>query len=277
MQRSVEALLKIDSRVIYLLVFIVVAVAVLTTLGLPVRVTPMTQAVYDVVEALPQDAVVWVGVEYSAGSKAELDPQLTAFLHHVFKRGLKVILYSMWTLGGEIGQEIAEPIAAQYGRNYGTDWVNLGYKVGGDTNLRLCTSSIKECSGGVDHKGESIDKYPLLQQVKALDKGQVDFIMVFQTGTPGAPAYLALVTSEKGIPMGIGELQMSVPESMPYVQSGQYSGMIPGVRGAAEYERLIGVPGKAVKSADGQSLAALLVAILVILGNIGYLATRRAG
>ncbi len=271
-----QALLKIDTRLIYLLTFVVVAVAVLATLGLPVRVTPPTKALYDFVEKLPAGTLVWVGMDYGPGSKSELDPQVVAFFHHVFKKDLKVVIHSMWTMGGKIGQELVEPIAAQYGKEYGRDWVNLGYKPGNETNLRLCTSSIKECAANVDHLGSSLDHLPLMQQARALDKNTFGLAITFNTGTPGIREYLAIVQAEKQLALADGTLQMSVPEDIPFFQSGQLVGMFPGVRGAAEYEVLVGVKGAAVKAADGQSLAALYVAILVILGNIGYLTARRA-
>ncbi|MFW5868863.1 MAG: hypothetical protein ACOCX2_13655, partial [Armatimonadota bacterium] len=64
----------------------------------------------------------------------------------------------------------------------------------------------------------------------------------------------------------------------PYLQSDQLIGLINGLKGAAEYERLMDLdpveaPGMLGMSA--QSIAHLLIIVLVIVGNIAYFAAGR--
>ena len=61
----------------------------------------------------------------------------------------------------------------------------------------------------------------------------------------------------------------------PYFQTGQLSGFLGGLKGAAEYERSIGRDGAGVSGMDAQSMAHLLIVVLIILGNIGFLIHRR--
>ena len=49
------------------------------------------------------------------------------------------------------------------------------------------------------------------------------------------------------------------------------------MKGAAEYERLIDTVGDARRGMDAQSLVHLIVALLVILGNVALFVARRAG
>lgn len=46
--------------------------------------------------------------------------------------------------------------------------------------------------------------------------------------------------------------------------------------GAAQYEKLVGYAGKATAGMGAQSFGHILVLTLVVLGNIGYLATRKS-
>jgi hypothetical protein len=204
----------------------------------------------------------------------ELNPQLTAVVNHAFRKNLRIITYTMWQTQGTIGRNIIQKLMKEYNKEYGKDWVDLGFKPGGDTNLRLMTSSLKEAAAGVDYQGKSLDDFPLTKEVKALDKPYVALVVDFPAGSPGAPQYLAIVTEVKGVKMGVGQIQMSVADSMQFVQSGQYTGMIPGLRGAAEYEKLIGKPAAAIRAMDGQTLASAFVGLLIILGNIIYFSTR---
>jgi len=62
---------------------------------------------------------------------------------------------------------------------------------------------------------------------------------------------------------------------MPYLKSGQMVGMLTGLRGAAEYENLIGKPGEAVAGMDAQSVAHVAIILVILVGNIGYYSERR--
>jgi len=73
-----------------------------------------------------------------------------------------------------------------------------------------------------------------------------------------------------------GATAVMAPAYYPYLDSGQLSGLLVGMRGGAEYEELLGAPGQATQGMTLQSMAHLLVAALVILGNIGYVVGRRA-
>ena len=57
--------------------------------------------------------------------------------------------------------------------------------------------------------------------------------------------------------------------------SGQYKGLLAGLRGAAEYELLTDYPGSAILGMDAQSAAHFLVIALIAIGNIGFFLTRK--
>jgi hypothetical protein len=61
----------------------------------------------------------------------------------------------------------------------------------------------------------------------------------------------------------------------PFLQSGQLSAILPGLTSSAEYELLINRKGLAIAGVDAVSMSHILVILLVILGNIGYFASRR--
>jgi hypothetical protein len=50
-----------------------------------------------------------------------------------------------------------------------------------------------------------------------------------------------------------------------------------GLRGAAEYEALLGRRGVATAGMDAQSATHALIIVLILVGNVGYLASRRRG
>ena len=66
-------------------------------------------AYYATIEALPEGSVVMLSADFDPASAAELLPAYTATIHHLLKRGLKVVTHShgrgiteegRWTVGG---------------------------------------------------------------------------------------------------------------------------------------------------------------------------------
>ncbi|RME21577.1 MAG: hypothetical protein D6800_11920, partial [Candidatus Zixiibacteriota bacterium] len=61
----------------------------------------------------------------------------------------------------------------------------------------------------------------------------------------------------------------------PYLTSGQLTALVGGLRGAAEYEQLIGHGGAGLRGMTAQTASHLYVILLILIGNIIYLRSRR--
>ena len=77
------------------------------------------------------------------------------------------------------------------------------------------------------------------------------------------------------LPMVAGVTAVSAPEYYPYLQSGQLQGLLGGMAGAAEYEKLREEKGTATQGMDAQSLAHVFVAICIVMGNVIQWTKRR--
>ena len=60
-----------------------------------------------------------------------------------------------------------------------------------------------------------------------------------------------------------------------YLASGQLFGIIPGVKGAAEYEKLVGYPGEGMAQMAYQVIAHTVIILFIIMSNVAYFATRK--
>lgn len=268
-------LMEVDRRWIWAILLVVVAVPVLVPIGLPIKISPDTQKFYDYVAAIPEGSLIVLDCAYSFGSTGELNPMFAAVFRHALQENLRVVIRGMWREGPQICQNLAEPIARELGKEYGRDWINLGFRAPWDSVLRQSTDDIARAHAGVDHFGKPLRDYPIMQDARAINPQYFKAYIVFDTGDPGAPDVLALVTEPTGLPMGVGIIQMSIPGVLPYVNTGQYFGYIGGSRGAAEYEQLVDRPGIASGNQDALSLAAIFAFLMVILGNVAWLQTRK--
>ena len=75
--------------------------------------------------------------------------------------------------------------------------------------------------------------------------------------------------------MGCGTTAVGAPKYYAFVASGQFVGLLGGMKGAAEYELLADHPDRAVRGMDVQSIVHFLIIALVIMGNIGHFIERR--
>ena len=77
--------------------------------------------------------------------------------------------------------------------------------------------------------------------------------------------------------VGAGITAVMATDLYPYLQTKQIVGLVNGLKGAAEYEHLIGHHEMGVRGMAAQSIAHLWIILLVIVGNIAYFVSRRAG
>jgi hypothetical protein len=66
------------------------------------------------------------------------------------------------------------------------------------------------------------------------------------------------------------------PTYYPYLDTGQMAGMLTGIKGAGDYEGLLGTHSFGSRAAGALSLVYALIILLIILGNVGYYASRAA-
>ena len=269
-----EKIQSIDQRIIYVLLALSMIIPLFSPIGMPISINPdLTRKFYDFMEQLPAGSIVWIGPDYSPGASAELDPQLAATFRHCMTKGHKVVIMSMWEQGAMLARNVTDPIAKEMGKKYGEDYVNLGYKPGSSIALRAMVNDVWAGSAGVDINGTKLGDLPLMAQVKKLDKS-VAVCIDYSSGNPGDGDYRQYVTNPQGIPLLTGQVAVQVPTRLPIMRSGEMKGLIPGLRGAAEYEKLIKKPGVATQLMDAQSMAHVVIVLFMVLGNIGYVAMR---
>ncbi|MGB2697598.1 MAG: hypothetical protein WBD28_07045, partial [Candidatus Zixiibacteriota bacterium] len=94
-------------------------------------------------------------------------------------------------------------------------------------------------------------------------------------GLPGTKEWILQVVTRFHIPLVSGCTAVVAPEFYPYLQSGQLKGLLGGMKGAAEYEKLVGKIGLGRRGMDSQSVSHIVVFLFILIGNIAYFATRK--
>jgi hypothetical protein len=271
MLSTLKKIENVDRRVIFLLVLIMVIIPLLRPMGMDVQVTPPAQSIYDFVEKLPPGSVIWMGFDYYNTTRTECDAHATAFLRHAFRKDCKVFITCTIPDGNNISQIIAGKVAKEYGKSYGDDYCILGYKPGALILIKQVCDNIRNIYN-TDIFGRSINDIPMMARVK----NNKDIKMIFtSTDNSSFDEYVKVASTQYGIPMAGGSTAVSVPLLYIYINSGQAMGLLGGLKGAAEYEKLIGKKDTATSGMDAQSFVHLLIVLMLIFSNAVYFAKRR--
>jgi len=270
----------VDVRLIFLVLWIAVGIPLLTPLYLPLSISPDTVKYQAAIDALPADVVVVFGMDVSpAGYGGELGPQARATATHLFRKPVKIIFLTFWETGAPLIEDVWKNrfvVDAMKDKKYGVDYVNLGWIPGTETGMSSFATDVWKTLEKGDYKGTKLADLPMMAKVKTIS--DIHMLVCIETGTPGGPEYLRQWQARNPqLKMLVGSLGVSVPAAMTYVAAGQYISILRGGRGATEYQRLLGIMTTAdVMGSDAMTMSHVVVLVFLIVGNLGYFATRKA-
>jgi hypothetical protein len=137
-----------------------------------------------------------------------------------------------------------------------------------------------------DRRGLPVAELPLMQKVH--NYGDVDLVVSYATGVIGE-WWANLINAQFGTPVAVGCTAVSAPKYYAYLDSGQMIGLLGGLKGASEYERLLlndypvhqaayedPLNFSAMRGMDVQTVIHLIIIAFIIIGNVAYFMSRRA-
>jgi hypothetical protein len=267
-----ERMLKIDRRIIFLMIGLCTLLPLLYPVGLPIRISSEVRGVYDHIESLPEQSVFLLSIDFDPASKPELYPQAIALLRHAFRKNLRVITMTLWVSGTGMADQLVTQVAKEMGKEYGTDYAFLGWSPGGQAVIINMGQDLYSAFPS-DYSGKSTKDLPVLDGVRSLK--DVGYMVSLGAGRPGVEEWYVFGKDKYKFELGGGCTGVMAPGLYPLLRSGQINGLIGGLRGAAEYESLIGQKGKAVAGMDAQSATHLAIILLVIMCNVFYFSLRQ--
>lgn len=268
-----ERMLKIDRRIIFLVIGLCTLLPLLYPVGLPIRISSEVRGVYDHMESLPERSVFLLSIDFDPASKPELHPQAIALLRHAFRKDLRVIAMTLWVSGTGMAEQLVTQVAKEMGKEYGKDYAFLGWSPGGQAVIINMGQDLYSAFPS-DYGGKPTKDLPVLDGVRNLK--DVAYMVSLGAGRPGVEEWYVFGKDKYKFELGGGCTGVMAPGLYPLLRSGQINGLIGGLRGAAEYESLIGQKGKAVAGMDAQSATHIAIIVLVIICNVFYLSLRRA-
>jgi hypothetical protein len=265
-------------RATWLALLILVSVILYRPIGLPLPITKEVRDAYNTVENLPAGSVVVFDVSISSGQYLDQTPGTEAFVKHlvdlVKDRGVKIVFVSSLSPDAPLLLEKyiigLESVLDEI--EYGEDWVQLGFIGGQETGIAAFGADIWS-SMPTDAFGTPIESIPMMADIKT--GADLDIIINNSGGT--FDPWLRQINEVYGTKQVMVIVTISIPGLTPYYLSGQVQGFLGGQRGGAEYELLIGKPGKGATQMDGVSIVHLIMIAVILGGNIVNLVQKGRG
>jgi hypothetical protein len=270
-----DRLEDIPREVLYGILIVTFIMPMLFPIGFPVPITPEVQKWYDTIDKLPNGSVIMIDFGYSGGGEPELGPMAVAVYHQIFKRvGIKVVAMSTSNEGTLLFDKvIAELNPSQYGKQYGVDYIHIGYIAGTESAMAAVGKSIRATTT-TDYKGTPLDQYPIMKGVN--EAADFDLLICYTTGGDQSEGWVRQWYTTYKTPYLCCVLAMMVPTMLPYQKAGQIVSLVSGAQ-AGQMELLVKVPARGIKSADVITMTHLLCIALVVVGNVAYFGKKFSG
>jgi len=268
-----EKMQAIDRRIIFLFVAIGVIVPLVVELKLGVSVTNRVKNIYNKIESLPERSHILIAADFDPSAAPELYPMLESVLNHCFRKNHKVIVATLWPGGVGLIKKSLDEQSKEYDRVKEEDYAFLGFKTGGTAVVLSMGQDMKKTFPEVDNK-----PYIDIPVLKGVDKlADISYAVAISAGSPGIDNWVIYGSEKYGFEIGGGCTGVMATQYFPYLQAKQLNGLMGGLKGAAEYEMLVGrqETGSAVKRMDPQAVTHIIIIAFIILGNIAYFSTRK--
>jgi hypothetical protein len=215
---KIQKLLYIDRRIIYLLVAIGALIPIIRPIGLPVVPSAPVQGLFERVEELEPGDAVMLSFDYGPSSEPELNPMSAAIMRHLFMREVRVMVVAIFPLGGvQIAIREVARITSEFDLEYGVDYVNLGYKDGGQAPMKAMGVSIQDVFPA-DVETTPTEGMPIVEDVR--NYGDIEVVITLATGIIGE-WWANLVNAQFGVDVAVGCTAVSAPKYYAYLRSGQ--------------------------------------------------------
>ncbi len=303
MGRFLDLMQNLDRRIIYLVIGVLLVVVLLLGKSETGVVLEPTQKFFDSVQAAdtsPQShKIIVVGVTFAANTLAENGNQMRALVRHLMLTHKRFAVVAVGEpQGAAQGPRIVKDLAAQYGYTYGTDWIDFGYQLPSLGFYKLYTKDIPNAIKEDGQLKKPIASFPIMDGIKTVSDNVAMHVEI--TASSSVFDWIQYVQNATHLKIGYACTGVMASEAYPLLDSGQISGLMAGLKGAADYEQLtdsleqaqvqagtrkamydpkatpsLQLPQPARMLMFTQSAAHLAIIIFIILGNVGLLLSTR--
>ncbi|MGQ9708808.1 MAG: hypothetical protein ACUVUR_08075 [bacterium] len=282
---------KIDRRWIYLVLWLVVMIPLIFPFKIQPKPARPVEQLFNYIDTMPENKALAISVDFTPDTRAELQPMVVALLRHAFANKRRVGILTIQVYGLGLAEEAIQQVTAEFNANartsedsviYGEDYVFWGWTTPILTVMLGMGERITNVFP-VDYYGNRTESLPIMGHIKNYD----DIGILVTIAASAIPrSWINYAQVQFGVNLSCGITAVSAADFYPYVNSGQFIGMLAGMKGAAEYEQLVtrrmkkngmewALRNRGTEAMSSQTAAHLAIMAFIVIGNIAFFATRR--
>jgi hypothetical protein len=147
------------------------------------------------------------------------------------------------------------------------DYVFLGFRPNAfQLYLQMGESIISAYE--TDYSGKDLSTMPIMEHIR--DFRAIDCVVTVSAYVGAPETWITVGNAKFGKKVILGGGAIGASDYYPFLQSGQICGLLPGLRGAAEYESALKCPDIGSKRMWSQLYTHAFAIFLIILGNIEF-------
>ena len=189
---------SLDRRIIFFIVGLSVLIPLLKPnwVSLPIKNNPHSERVFHEINSLKPNSKVLLSFDYGPSTMPEIHPMAIALLRHMFAKDIKVYGIALWDTGNFMSTDAFSQLSKEFEITYDKDYVNLGYKPGGEAVIQGLTSDFRTKYKS-DLLGNNLNDLFLMKNVNNLE--DFDFIISLSAGDPGSKQWVQFGSDPSGL------------------------------------------------------------------------------
>lgn len=272
MLRLLAKLGDLDVRWLYAALLTGIVLSAFSKTPLKMTLSPEAKGYYETIQNINSPKPVLIQSDWDQNTVGELKAQFINTIKHLFRENIRFVIVSGNPVSPRFNHPTIQAIAQEYGKTYGKDWVDFGFKLA-DPKAIAIESLSRNFHNTVrtDRLGKKPTEYEWLKNVHTAQ----DWALVISISYSEFREYLTYFYETYRTPYICGLTSITSTSLYPFVTAKTLKGMLVGSRGGAEYEQAVAQSGYATRFLLGQTTGHLLLIASVLLGNIGYFAKKK--
>ncbi|MEI7553787.1 zinc ribbon domain-containing protein [Candidatus Chlorohelix sp.] len=259
-----------------------------------INIQPNTLNFFTAVESLQSNQKVLLAYDWDAEVNGEMRSLSQSVTQHVMAKRSRIVTVSLNPQGPALASQILNELATrpEYGNSatrlyeYGTGYLNLGYRSGNEAALRSLFSNIGALP---DYKkGAQASSYPVMQGINGLQ--DFDMIIVLAGNEGSVRSWVEQLSIQPNARLLLVTPSAVQPFAQPYVfgppaaEAGSFGkftrpqALLTGLSGAAQYQQLLldrNISSdrnvNLLQRLNAQTFASLGLVLIIIVVNVVYL------